>query len=49
MCSVIDEVEGFSAGTTQADDITCLAVRREVPGERGAVCSGRLAPSLVPQ
>ena len=31
MLSVIDNVERFSAGTVQADDITCLIVRRELP------------------
>jgi serine phosphatase RsbU (regulator of sigma subunit) len=30
MLSVIDNVERFSAGTVQADDITCLVVRRNV-------------------
>jgi serine phosphatase RsbU (regulator of sigma subunit) len=28
MLSVIEGVESFSAGALQADDITCLAVRR---------------------
>ena len=28
MLAVIGRVENFSAGTLQADDITCLAVRR---------------------
>jgi sigma-B regulation protein RsbU (phosphoserine phosphatase) len=31
MLSVIDNVERFSAGTVQADDITCLVVRRNLP------------------
>jgi serine phosphatase RsbU (regulator of sigma subunit) len=30
MLSVIDNVERFSAGTVQADDITCLVVRRDM-------------------
>ncbi len=30
MLSVIDNVERFSAGTVQADDITCLVVRRDL-------------------
>jgi serine phosphatase RsbU (regulator of sigma subunit) len=30
MLSVIDNVERFSAGTVQADDVTCLVVRRNV-------------------
>jgi serine phosphatase RsbU (regulator of sigma subunit) len=30
MLSVIDNVERFSAGTVQADDITCLIVRRDL-------------------
>ena len=38
MLSVIDNVERFSAGTVQADDITCLVVRRNV-----TVASDRLA------
>ena len=28
MLAVIDGVESFSAGTVQADDITCLVIRR---------------------
>jgi serine phosphatase RsbU (regulator of sigma subunit) len=31
MLSVIDNIERFSAGTVQADDITCLVVRRDLP------------------
>ena len=31
MLSVIDNVERFSTGTVQADDITCLVVRRDLP------------------
>ena len=30
MLSVIDNVERFSAGTVQADDITCLVIRRNL-------------------
>ena len=38
MVTVIDNVERFSAGTVQADDISCLVVRRNV-----TVASDRLA------
>jgi serine phosphatase RsbU (regulator of sigma subunit) len=37
MLAVIDGVESFSAGTVQADDMTCLAIRRNAAGSRRAL------------